>query len=251
MEAGSDEAAGACAVVVAGNGSVDDVKRCLTSLGLVDEVVLVAGDPAPAELPGARVIDLGERLGRPAAVNRAVVTLGPEVAFVLVTEVGVTWDDDAVAALRAAARDTPRAGALVPRLEGSSPAPALPGRWVGDALLARLAPDVVTPPADLPGPAVLLRRAALESVGGWDARLAAPFADLDLARRLDEAGWLRVAVPSARAVRDAVPDVPESPAERHAAARRTVGGGPRGIAARALLAARGAGAAGRAGRPAG
>ncbi|GAY09979.1 glycosyltransferase family 2 protein [Pseudonocardia sp. N23] len=234
------------AVVIAGHAPAEQVRRCVDSIR-VDSiradpgavaVVHAAGNPAPPATPGVTALDLGEHLGRPAAVNRAVAELPAEVEFVLVSEPGVIWDNGAVAALLAAARATPRAGALVPELRGAT-VPGLPGHWRGDALLTRLDPGALAPGA--PGPAVLVRRTALESTGGWDARLPVPFADADLADRLDAAGWLRVAVPGAAAVRDAVGDIPESADERHAGARRLVRGRTRGVAraaAGAVLAAR-------------
>ncbi|GEL25003.1 hypothetical protein PSU4_39570 [Pseudonocardia sulfidoxydans NBRC 16205] len=209
------------AVVIAGHAPVAQVQRCLDSVGPAKTVVHVAGNPPPPVTPGVTPLDLGEHLGRPAAVNRALAALAADVEFVLVTEPGVTWDEGAVEALLATARAVPRAGAVVPRLRGAT-VEVLPGH----RLLTRLL-DADGDPA-VPGPAVLLRRAALASTGGWDARLPVPYADLDLADRLDAAGWLRVAVPAAEAVRDAVGDVPESADERHAGARRLVRGRTRG-----------------------
>lgn len=221
------------AVVVAGHAPAEQVQRCLDSIGSAKTVVHAAGNPPPPVLPSVTALDLGEHLGRPAAVNRAVAALAADVGFVLVTEPGVRWDEGAVEALLAAARAAPRAGALVPRLRGAT-GPGLPG----GRLLAR----IVGADGDdaVPGPAVLMRREALASTGGWDARLPVPFADLDLADRLDAAGWLRVAVPAAGAVRDAVGDIPESADERRAGARRLVRRRTRGVTravAGALLAA--------------
>ncbi|ODU01081.1 MAG: hypothetical protein ABS81_21605 [Pseudonocardia sp. SCN 72-86] len=204
------------AVVIAGHAPAEQVRRCLDSIGPAAAVVHACGNPPPPATPGVTPLDLGEHLGRPAAVNRAVVALAADVEFVLVTEPGVRWDEGAVGTLLAAARATPRAGALVPRLRGV----------VGDPLPARLVGRGGD--AAVPGPAVLMRRAALGSTAGWDARLPVPFADLDLADRLDAAGWLRVAVPAAGAVRDAVGDIPESAEERRAGARRLVRGRTRG-----------------------
>ncbi len=45
-------------------------------------------------------------------------------------------------------------------------------------------------------PALLLRRAALDSVDGFDPRYPGRLDDLDLADRLARAGWLTVHVPS-------------------------------------------------------
>ncbi|MGD9987114.1 hypothetical protein [Pseudonocardia sp.] len=223
-----------CAVVIAGHAPADQVQRCIDSIGPAKTVVHVAGDPPPPVTPGVTALDLGERLGRPAAVNRAVAAVAGDVEFVLVSEPGIVWDEGAVEVLLAAARATPRAGALVPRLRGTT-VPAAPG----DRLLSRLVAGGGD--AAVPGPAALMRRAALDSTGGWDARLPVPYADLDLADRLDAAGWLRVAVPAAEAVRDAVGDIPESAQERHAGARRLVRARTRGATravAGAVLAAR-------------
>jgi N-acetylglucosaminyl-diphospho-decaprenol L-rhamnosyltransferase len=49
----------------------------------------------------------------------------------------------------------------------------------------------------LSGSCLLLRRAAFESVGGFDSRYFMYFEDVDLGERLGRAGWLNVYVPSA------------------------------------------------------
>ena len=48
----------------------------------------------------------------------------------------------------------------------------------------------------LSAPALLLRRAALDSVDGFDPRYPGRLDDLDLADRLARTGWLTVHVPS-------------------------------------------------------
>ena len=229
------------AVVVAGPGGDEDVAGCLASLDGPERVLVTAGR-TPRRVDGA--LDLGEDLPRPAAVNRAVAALDPDVGWVLVTEPQVRWAPGALVELRAAADRRPRAGLLAPRHDGPPPA-ALPGRWAGDGLLRALAPALARAPVparDEPvaGHAVLLRRAALDSVGGYDATLPTEVADLDLADRIRRAGWLVVRVPAAAAA-GRPGDGPETAAERHRGTRRYLAGrhrGARGAVLAVALAAR-------------
>lgn len=79
--------------------------------------------------------------------------------------------------------------------------------------------------------AVLLRRAAFDSVDGFDPRLPA-LAVLDLARRLDRAGWLVVPVPDAL-----VDGRVQGPPGRHAEVRRYLAERNRGVLRAPLRAA--------------
>lgn len=244
------------AVVVVGRGGAPTVARCLASLGGPARVLVTVGGPGAEAVPGVDVLDLGEDLPRPAAVNRAVAGLDHEAGLVLVTEPQVTWGAGALDALLAAARRRPRAAVLAPCCAGPSPA-VLPGRWAGDVLLRALTPALAVTPRPVaggdtggeagevvdavPGHAVLLRRGALDSVAGYDAALPAAVADLDLADRLRRAGWLVVRVPAASATHPGGSDGPETGPERHRAARRYLvrrHRGARGVALGVALAAR-------------
>jgi N-acetylglucosaminyl-diphospho-decaprenol L-rhamnosyltransferase len=152
------------------------------------------GAPVPA---GVEVVRLGADVGRGAAVNRAVAGLTGTVGWVALADPGVVWHPGSLDALLGAAR--PRAGALGPRLHGSSgTGGALPGAF--DVLRGRAGE---APRAGvvgwLPATCLLLRRAALDSVDGFDPRYPGPLDDVDLAHRLGRAGWLVVHVPDAEA----------------------------------------------------
>jgi len=73
-------------------------------------------------------------------------------------------------------------------------------------------------------PALLLRRTALDSVDGFDPRYPGRFDDLDLADRLDRAGWLTVHVPSVAVVYEPVVRPDPAAARRYLADR-----GPRPV----------------------
>jgi N-acetylglucosaminyl-diphospho-decaprenol L-rhamnosyltransferase len=175
-------------------------------------VVLVDGR-APGgvpSVPGATVLHLGEDVGRGAAVNRAVAGLPADIGLVAVAPPGLDWGT-ALEALQAAAVRHPRAGVLAPRVRdprgavrpSTHPLPrlrrgvltVLTGRpWPADAMAD---PAVEGPVGWSSAPGLLLRRAALDSVDGFDPRYPGRLDDLDLAQRLGRAGWLTVHVPSA------------------------------------------------------
>lgn len=173
-------------------------------------VRVVVADIAGAPVPnGAGVIRLREDVGRAAAVNRAVAGLDGDVGWVAVADPQVEWGAGALDALLAATARYPRAGALGPRLCDPAgvviaSAGALP--TLRDALLGRVPRRAVTggPLGWLSGAGLLVRRAAWDSVDGYDPRYAgdgeaADLADVDLADRLGRAGWLVVGVPAAEA----------------------------------------------------
>jgi hypothetical protein len=121
----------------------------------------------------ADVLDVGEEIGLRAVANRAIAGLPSSVGFVTVSREDAFGD---VPVLVTTAATVPRAGAVV----------VAHGPRTGIAAIALAR-----------GP-VLLRRAAWDSVDGWDTRVPDPArADADLAARLERAGWLVVPVPAA------------------------------------------------------
>jgi N-acetylglucosaminyl-diphospho-decaprenol L-rhamnosyltransferase len=185
-------------------------------------------------VPGATVLRLGEDVGRGAAVNRAVATLPLEVGLVAVAPPRLVWAAGALDALRAAAARHPRAGILAPRgcdshgavLPSTHPVPPA-GRGVLAVLGRRPWPPAGAADPAVEGvvgwssaPGLLLRRAALDSVDGFDPRYPGRLDDLDLAQRLAAAGWLAVHVPSAVVVY-APAARPDPPAARRYLADRT------------------------------
>ncbi|HXV92468.1 MAG TPA: glycosyltransferase family 2 protein [Pseudonocardia sp.] len=243
-----DRYGGALAVVTATSSSGPSdtaLERFLGSLPAaaarpVPVVVVACGAPGPEAGPvtlggdpghdpgDVRVLRIGEDVGFAAAVNRGVAALDADVGWLAVASPHVEWGGGTLDALRSAADRWPRAGALGPVLRGPSGvirAGAVPP--VGGALgvaLTRVLPDgpPVKGPGEgpvgwLPSACLLLRRAAFDSVDGFDPRYRDHLADADLGDRLARAGWLSVRVPTAQA---AVPAPPHDPAELRSAAVR-------------------------------
>lgn len=127
-------------------------------------VVAVAVRSAQIDALGTTTaLDVGEEIGCRAVVNRAVAGLPGQVGLVAVSVDGHDWPPGTLDALYDLAARHPRAGLLAP---SGAAAAGLP---------------------------VLLRRAAWDSVDGYDTRIADPDrADADLRARLVRAGWLVV-----------------------------------------------------------
>lgn len=174
----------------------------------------VAGEPVPVVLVDSGATDvpddvdvlrIGEDVGRGAAVNRAVAALGPDVGLVATAPADLDWPAGVLDVLRAAAARHPRAGILAPRVldPGGAPVPSThPLLRPARAVLRRTWPPAPASGGEGPvgwssAPLLLLRRAALDSVDGFDPRYPGRLDDLDLAERLARAGWLTVHVPSA------------------------------------------------------
>lgn len=166
--------------------------------------VVVTADGA--EVPGARVVAVGEELARAAAVNRGVAALPSGVDAVLVLDPRAVPGPGAVDALVAAAGRHPRAGALGPLLRGADGAvlpSAGPLPTAADLRRGRVpsdAPRHTAPVGWVAAECVLLRRAAFESVDGFDPRHLGALDAVDLGARLARAGWLSLHVPGAEVV---------------------------------------------------
>jgi N-acetylglucosaminyl-diphospho-decaprenol L-rhamnosyltransferase len=154
---------------------------------------------------GADVLRLTEDVGRAAAVNRAVAPLEPSVGWIVLADPQLRWRPGAIDTLLAAAARYPRAGLLGPRLvvEGAVVPSGGPVPGVLTAARGRIPSGRGAGPTGwLSTAGVLVRRAAWDSVDGFDARyLGGPgeFGDVDLGDRLGRAGWLVIAVPEAAA----------------------------------------------------
>ena len=192
-------------LVMADNGSTDGAP----------EAVAAAHD-------FAELFPTGGNLGYGTAINRAVTEIsGRPDAFdrdlVLVVNPDVTFEPGSVDALLDAAARWPRGAAFGPRIaepDGTvyPSARAVPGlgAGIGHALLWSVWPgnpwtsayldgqDMDTERAAgwLSGSCLLLRRAAFDSVGGFDERYFMYMEDIDLGDRLARAGWQNVYVPS-------------------------------------------------------
>jgi N-acetylglucosaminyl-diphospho-decaprenol L-rhamnosyltransferase len=234
------------AVLVVGTGAEPfpaDLGAVPAVTGSACVVLVDSGSPGgPPPGTGAAVVRIGEDVGRGAAVNRAVAALPAEIGLVAVTPPGLGWADGALDELRAAAARHPRAGILAPgvRDPNGTPVPSahsLPraGRGVVAVLRGASWPlaDATDPEGEGPvgwssAPGLLLRRAALDSVDGFDPRYPGQLDDLDLADRLAAAGWLTVHVPAATVVY-----VPAARSDAAAARRYLADRTPRPV--RALL----------------
>jgi N-acetylglucosaminyl-diphospho-decaprenol L-rhamnosyltransferase len=163
--------------------------------------VVLVDSGAPDVPDGADVVRIGEDVGRGAAVNRAVATLPTDVGLVATAPADLDWPGGTLDTLRAAADRYPRAGILAPRVLDPDGAPVPSAHPLPRSRFRLPAPsalpEVEGPVGWSSAPALLLRRAALDSVDGFDPRYPGRFDDLDLAARLARAGWLTVHVPAA------------------------------------------------------
>lgn len=185
-------------VVIADNGSEDGAPE------------------AAAAHYGAQLLPTGGNLGYGSAANVGARTGDEE--WLVVANPDITWRKGALDTLLDAAGRWPRAGAFGPAIltPGGDLYPSARGfpslsRGIGHALLGwcwaanpwtrayrRESGGPVEAPAGwLSGSCLLLRRAAFDEVGGFDPGYFMYFEDLDLCRRLADAGWQSVYVPSA------------------------------------------------------
>jgi N-acetylglucosaminyl-diphospho-decaprenol L-rhamnosyltransferase len=191
-------------VVLADNGSTDGVP-----------------ERAERDRPEVSLLRTGANLGYGGAANRGVGVLGPEYGWVVVANPDVEWTPGSLDELLAAAVRTPRAGALGPLIRDAEggvypSARLLPslGRGAGHALFGVVWPgnrwsaayrqsEAAVEERDagwLSGSCVLLRRAAFDSVAGFDPGYFMYFEDVDLGDRLARAGWRNRYVHSAEVV---------------------------------------------------
>jgi GT2 family glycosyltransferase len=209
-------------VVVTGPGETELMRRSAPALGpQVDELVIVANGPrsvdsgAPA---GARVLRNERMLGFSANINAGVAASSGE--YVVVSNPDAVPDPDAIAELVSFADAHPRCGVVGPKMinsDGTLQAsrrrfPTVAGALVRRTPLRLLFPPLtwqrrhylLDAPADEPmqvdtmlGAFLLMRRAMLEELGGWDAGYQLYVDDIDFNYRAMKAGWERWWVPSA------------------------------------------------------
>lgn len=188
-------------VIMADNGSTDG-----------------APEAAEAAHPNVRLLYTGGNIGYGGAVNRAVAEVDPSAEFVVVANPDVRWGPGSLDRLLEAAARWPRAGALGPLIrepDGSiyPSARSVPTlvSGAGHALLGTVWPsnpwtrryrqdnEAVTEREVgwLSGSCLLLRRAAFDTVDGFDSRYFMYMEDVDLGDRLGRAGWRNVYIPDA------------------------------------------------------
>ena len=215
------------AVIVTYNSGLE-IDKCLDSLENVEEVAVVdngSTDPTPglagARGPRLRLVVNGENRGFAVAANQGVrATVSPLVLFLNPDAALVTGLEEMVEELRA-----PGVGAAGGRLMDDRGETQIgfnirkfptPASLVAEALLVnRLWPSNPinrryrclgvdhTRPQDVDQPAgafLMVRRDVLEAVGGWDERFYPLwFEDVDLCRRIRQAGYRIRYVPACAA----------------------------------------------------
>ena len=208
--------------VVISHGHADELEHSLPALApQVDELLLIANIPGslPAELPdGARVLENERPLSFAANANLGTANTSHEL--VLIANPDAIPDENAVAILRDFVSAHPRCGVAGPRMlysDGSWQASRRSFPTVGATLVRRTPLRLLFPPLrwqrhhyllderpDEPartdtmlGAFLLMRRAMLVEIGGWDPGFRMYCEDIDLNYRAAQAGWERWYVPAA------------------------------------------------------
>ena len=208
--------------VVISHGHADELAVSLPALApQVDELLVIANIPGslPPELPeGARV--LANETGLSFAANANLGAANTEHELVLIANPDALAEPDAVAILRGFMEEHPRCGAAGPRMlyrDGTWQASRRSFPTVGATLIRRTPlrllfpplhwqrrhyllderPDEPVPTDTMLGAFILLRRAMLDEVGGWDPGFRMYCEDIDLNYRAARAGWERWYVPAA------------------------------------------------------
>ncbi|MQA10122.1 MAG: glycosyltransferase [Pseudonocardiaceae bacterium] len=260
------------AVVIVTYRNGETLEACLDSLAKATtrplRVVLSDNDPADgapevaARREGVTLLRNAENLGYGAGANRGVAELGSDVGWVVVANADLEWAPGSLDELLAATERWPRGGAFGPLITEPNGAtypsarllPSL-GRGIGHAVFGKVWSGnpwttayrqsdnaVVERPAGwLSGSCLLLRRAAFDSVDGFDPRYFMYFEDVDLGDRLGKAGWLNVYVPSASVMHIGGVSTAKAPArmlaEHHHSAYRYLADRHRGWRWKPMLAA--------------
>jgi N-acetylglucosaminyl-diphospho-decaprenol L-rhamnosyltransferase len=182
---------------------------------------------------GAEVLRPGRNLGYGAAANLG--SAGDDSPWVVVANPDIVWEPGSLDALVAAGERHGRAGSLGPKILNTDgtvypSARAVPSlrQGAGHAVFARVWPGnpwtrqyhrrqeevLLTehPVGWLSGACLLLRRTALDAVGGFDPSYFMFFEDVDLGERLGRSGWENVYVPDAVVVHDQGASWREKPA---------------------------------------
>jgi N-acetylglucosaminyl-diphospho-decaprenol L-rhamnosyltransferase len=208
--------------VVISHGHAGELEQSLPALvPQVDELVVIANIPGsvPDTLPGgARVVTNAAPLSFAANANLGTAETRHEL--VLIANPDAVPEPDAVALLRDFMDAHPRAGAAGPKMlynDGTWQASRRRFPTVGGTLVRRTPLRLLFPPLrwqrghyllderpeepvetdTMLGAFILLRRAMLEEIGGWDAGFRMYGEDIDLNYRAAKAGWERWYVPAA------------------------------------------------------
>lgn len=213
--------------IVVSHGHVEELETLLPVLApQVDELVVVANLPgsSPATLPpGTRLLENARPLRLAENVNLGVKATSGDWA--LYVNPDAVPEPGAVATLAAFAARRDRCGIAGPRVEWPD------GTWqptrrrfptVGGTLVRRTPLRLLFPPLErqrahyhldddvadpveadwLLGAFLLMRRAMLDELGGWDEGYRHYVEDIDLCYRAMRGGWERWYVPAARVRHD-------------------------------------------------
>jgi GT2 family glycosyltransferase len=212
--------------VVVSHGHRAELERLLPVLvGQVDETVVVANVPGSvgAVPEGVRVLENQRPLSLAANVNAGIAATSGEL--VLTANPDALPEEGASATLAAFAEAHPRCGVAGPQIrwpDGTwQPSrrrfPTVRGTIMRRTPLRRFRPPYETQrdhyllderpeepvPAEwLLGAFLLMRRAMLDEIGGWDAGFRHYCEDIDLCYRAMESGWERWYVPDAIVTHD-------------------------------------------------
>ncbi len=208
--------------VVISHGHAEELAHSLPILApQVDELLVIANIPGsvPPSIPaGVRVLENARPLSFAANANLGAAQTEHEL--VLIANPDAVPEPDAVELLRAFVEGHPRTGVAGPKLlysDGTWQAsrrgfPTVgativrrtplrylfpPLRWQRRHYLLDEQPDEPVPAETMLGAFLLLRRAMLDEIGGWDAGYRMYCEDIDLNYRAARAGWERWYVPAA------------------------------------------------------
>jgi N-acetylglucosaminyl-diphospho-decaprenol L-rhamnosyltransferase len=208
--------------VVISHGHADELAHSLPSLApQVDELLVIANIPGslPPDLPpDVRVLENAQPLSF--AANANLGAAHTEHELVLIANPDAVPDSGAIEILRAFMEERPRTGVAGPKMlysDGTWQASRRSFPTVGATIVRRTPLRLLFPPLrwqrrhyllderpDEPAPAdtmlgafLLLRRAMLDEIGGWDAGYRMYCEDIDLNYRAARAGWERWYVPAA------------------------------------------------------
>ncbi len=210
-------------VVVVTWNSAGVLPAFLTSLSAATDTpyeVVVVDNASPEGPPvvqvPARLVEAGDNLGYGSGANLGADGFAGDV--LVVANPDVQWSPGSLDVLLAALERWPQAGCVGPAIRTVDgqlypSARAFPsiGRGIGHALLGPFWPGnpwtrsyraeagspVEGTTGWLSGSLMVLRRQAFDAVTGFDPKYFMYCEDMDLCRRLAEAGWLNVYVPDA------------------------------------------------------
>lgn len=201
---------GRVSAVIVTHNSAEVIEPCLKSVGRAREVIVVDNASADATVETveglnrqAAIVTISDNLGFGAAANEGLRRASGE--FVLLINPDAALEEGALETLVATADAYKKAGILAPRLIGPEGGTE---RSHDASLFAREnmprkrsdpAPEGETSCDFLSGAVMLLRKEAVDAVGGFDPEIFLYYEDDDLCMRLREKGWSLVLVPQAAA----------------------------------------------------